>query len=95
MPEYVGKMQFYLAVLDDKMKLPEENPSIGIIICKSKDRTRVEYALKPSNAPIGMATYSYYDSLPEEMRSLLPSPDEIAAIVSELDGVVDEGSEKF
>ena len=88
-------MQFYLAVLDDKMKLPEENPSIGIIICKSKDRTRVEYALKPSTVPIGVATYSYYDSLPEEMRSLLPSPDEIAAIVSELDGVVDEGSEEI
>ena len=84
-PEYVGKMQFYLAVLDDTVKLPEENPSIGIIICKNKNRTRVEYALKPLSKPIGVATYSYYDSLPEEMRSLLPSPDEIATIVGDLE----------
>ena len=81
-PEYAGKMQFYLTTLDETMKLPEENPSIGIIICKSKNRTRVEYTLKSSNKPIGVATYSFYESLPEEMRSLLPSPDEIAAIIS-------------
>ena len=67
------------------MKLPEENNSIGIIICKSKNRTRVEYTLKAANKPIGVATYSYYDNMPEEMRSLLPSPEEIAAIVAELD----------
>ena len=78
-------MQFYLTALDETMKLTEENPSIGIIICKSKNRTRVEYTLKAANKPIGVATYSYYDNMPEEMRSLLPSPEEIAAIVAELD----------
>ncbi|MCL2142350.1 MAG: PDDEXK nuclease domain-containing protein [Methanimicrococcus sp.] len=83
-PEYAGKMQFYLSALDETMKLPEENPSIGIIICKSKNRTRVEYTLKTTNKPIGVATYSFYENLPEEMRSLLPSPDEIAAIVAEI-----------
>jgi len=72
------------------MKLPEENPSIGIIICKSKNRTRVEYTLKTTNKPIGVATYSYYDNLPEEMRSLLPSPEEIAAIISALGEEVEE-----
>jgi hypothetical protein len=75
-------MQFYLSALDDTVKLPDENPSSGIIICKSKHRTRVEYALKVANKPIGVATYSYYETLPEEMRSLLPSPDEIAALIS-------------
>ena len=85
-PEYAGKMQFYLTALDEIMKLPEENPSIGIIICKSKIRTRVEYTLKSSNKPIGVATYSYYETLPEEMRSLLPSPDEIAAIIRGMEG---------
>jgi len=84
-PEYAGKMQFYLSALDETIKLPEEKPSIGIIICKSKNRTRVEYTLKASNKPIGVATYSYYDSLPEEMRSLLPSPDEIATIIKVID----------
>jgi len=80
-PEYTGKMQYYLTALDETMKMPEENPSIGIIICKSKKRMRVEYALKESNKPIGVATYSFYESLPEDMRSLLPSPDEIAKII--------------
>jgi len=80
-PEFAGKMQFYLTALDETMRLPEENPSIGIIICKSKKRTRVEYTLKTANKPIGVATYSFYDNLPDEMRSLLPSPDEIAAII--------------
>jgi predicted nuclease of restriction endonuclease-like (RecB) superfamily len=86
MPEYVGKMQYILTALDETMRLPDENPSIGIIICKSKKRTRVEYTLKSSTKPIGVATYSYYDNLPEDMRSLLPSPDEIATIIAEIDG---------
>jgi len=85
-PEYAGKMQFYLTALDETVKLPDENPSIGIIICKSKHRTRVEYTLKMSNAPIGVATYSSQTSLPENMRALLPSPDEIAEIVRAFDG---------
>ena len=55
--EYAGKMQLYLTTLDEQVKLPDENPSIGIIICKSKDKTYVEYALKNINAPIGVATY--------------------------------------
>ena len=78
-------MQFYLTVLDETIKLPDENPSIGIIICKTKNRTRVEYTLKAANTPIGVATYSIHDSLPENLRSLLPSPDEIAKIVSGFD----------
>ncbi|OHE02131.1 MAG: hypothetical protein A3K14_10670, partial [Sulfurimonas sp. RIFCSPLOWO2_12_FULL_36_74] len=55
-PEYAGKMSFYLSVLNDTIKLADENPSIGIIICKEKKRTTVEYALKETNQPIGIAT---------------------------------------
>jgi len=84
-PEYVGKMQFYLTSLDETVKLPDENPSIGIIICKSKHRTRVEYTLRTSNAPIGVSTYSTQDSLPDNLRALLPSPDELARIVGAFD----------
>ncbi|MDR3259075.1 MAG: DUF1016 domain-containing protein [Fusobacteriaceae bacterium] len=87
-PEYAGKMQFYLSALDETMKLPDENPSIGIIICKSKNRTRVEYTLKTANKPIGVATYSYYDNMPDNMKSLLPSPDDIATIITEIDSEV-------
>ncbi len=75
--EYAGKMQLYLTALDEQIKLPDENPSIGIIICKSKDRTYVEYALKRSNVPIGVATYQLSSSLPENMKEMLPEPEEI------------------
>jgi len=76
-PEYVGKMQFYLNLLNDKVKLPDENPSIGIIICKSKKRTRVEYALRNANQPIGVSTYTMYHTLPDTWKDLLPSPEQI------------------
>ena len=75
--EYAGKMQLYLAALNEQVKLPDENPSIGIIICKSKDKTVVEYALKQSNAPIGVATYQLRNTLPEDMKAMLPEPEEI------------------
>ena len=71
--EYAGKMQLYLTALDEQVKLPDENPSI----CKSKDRTYVEYALKRSNVPIGVATYQLCSSLPENMKEMLPEPEEI------------------
>lgn len=76
--EYAGKMQLYLTALDEKVKLPEENSSIGIIICKSKDKIYVEYALKQTNAPIGVATYQLRNTLPDNMKTMLPEPEEIA-----------------
>lgn len=76
-PEYAGKMQFYLTALDEKLKLPDENPSIGIIICKSKDRTVVEYALRTAVKPMGVSTYSISTKLPNDFKNLLPSPEEI------------------
>ena len=77
-PEYKGKMEFYLNVLNDTVKLPHENPAIGIIICKSKSRMIVEYALKSSNMPIGVATYSLSSELPDAYKELLPTSEEIA-----------------
>ncbi len=78
LPEYKGKMEFYLSVINDTIKLPNENEAIGIIICKSKDRTIVEYSLKSSNLPIGVATYNTSTVLPKEYKDLLPSKMEIA-----------------
>ncbi|MCH9617588.1 MAG: putative nuclease YhcG [Chlamydiia bacterium] len=72
-PEYIGKMQFYLAVLDDKVRVSGENPSIGIILCKSKKRTVVEYALKDVNKPISVSSYHLVKELPQELRKELPS----------------------
>lgn len=76
-PEFAGKMSFYLSILNDIIKLPEENPSIGIIICKDKNRTTVEYALKDNNQPIGIATYKTTKSLPDDLKKYLPTVNEI------------------
>jgi len=76
-PEYAGKMNFYLSVLNDTVKLTDENASIGIIICKEKRRTTVEYALKDSTQPIGVTTYQLTESLPRNLKGLLPSSKEI------------------
>ena len=76
-PEYAGKMNFYLTALNETIKLPDENPSIGIIICKEKKRTTVEYALKDSYQPIGVATYKLTDNLPQNYKHLLPTAKEI------------------
>ncbi len=77
MPEYAGKMNFYLSLLNEKVKKAHENPSIGIIICKSKERTTVEFALKDVNKPIGVATYSLSQQLPIELRDFFPTAKEL------------------
>jgi predicted nuclease of restriction endonuclease-like (RecB) superfamily len=84
-PEYVGKMQFYLAVLDDLVRMDGENPSIGIILCKSKDKTIVEYALKDATKPIGVATYRTFSSLPQELKDQLPAPEQVAKLLEGLE----------
>jgi hypothetical protein len=76
-PEYAGKMQFYLSVLNDNVRLKDENPAIGIIICKEKNRTVVEYALKDVKKPIGIATYKLTSSLPSDLSKYLPSKEKM------------------
>lgn len=72
-PEYVGKVQFYLAALDDLVKHAHDNPSIGLILVKEANRIVAEYALRDSNKPIGVAGYRIVDQLPENLRDELPS----------------------
>ncbi|HEY5507152.1 MAG TPA: PDDEXK nuclease domain-containing protein, partial [Paludibacter sp.] len=81
-PEHKGKMEFYLSVLNDKVKLTHENEAVGIIICKNKNRTIVEYSLKTSTLPIGVATYCTSAKLPAVYKSLLPSAEEISAKIN-------------
>jgi len=76
-PEFAGKMSFYLSVLNDTVKLPDENPSIGIIICQEKNRTIVEYALKENTQPMGVATYKTSTTLPKDYVNYLPTTKEI------------------
>lgn len=71
-PEYKGKMEFYLTLLNEKVRMPNENDSIGIIICKEKNRTVVEYSLKTGNQPIGVASYNTSTQIPKDYQKLLP-----------------------
>jgi predicted nuclease of restriction endonuclease-like (RecB) superfamily len=71
--EFAGKMNFYLSALNKMVRKKHENPSIGIIICKSKNRTIVEFALQDVNKPIGVATYTFTESLPKNIQQFFPS----------------------
>lgn len=84
LPEYVGKMQFYLSVLNDKVRLENENPSIGIIMCKEKNRTIVEYALKDATKPIGVVSYRTTTELPAELQNELPTPEQIEKLLDHI-----------
>lgn len=81
LPEYVGKMQFYLAALDDLVRKPDEHASIGIILCKSRNKVVVEYALRESKRPIGVAGYHTVSELPRELESHFPSPDQLERLL--------------
>ncbi len=83
-PEFIGKMQFYLAALDEQVRQDDENPSIGIILCKEKKRTIVEYALRDARKPIGVATYAITKSLPKELQGQLPSLEAISRLLETL-----------
>jgi predicted nuclease of restriction endonuclease-like (RecB) superfamily len=72
-PEFAGKMQFYLSALNARVRLEGENPPIGIIICRNKNRTVVEYALSDVKKPIGVATYVLKEELPRKLAKYLPS----------------------
>jgi predicted nuclease of restriction endonuclease-like (RecB) superfamily len=83
-PESVGKMQFYLTALDRQVRQADENPSMGIILCKEKSRTIVEYALNDARKPIGVATYEMTRTLPTELKGRLPDPEQISALLEEI-----------
>jgi len=85
LPEHVGKMQFYLAALDSTIREKGENPSIGIILCKEKKRTIVEYALKVSNRPIAVANYRITQTLPKYLQNELPAPEQIRKLFNEVE----------
>ena len=76
-PEYAGKMNFYLNLLDDTVRMEDENPSIGIILCTEKNTLEVEYALKNISKPVGVAEYQLTQTLPQKLKGYLPSANEI------------------
>lgn len=72
-PEYAGKMNFYLAVVDEKLRHPDDAPSIGLILCRDKEQIVAEYALRNMAAPIGVSEYQTTETLPESLKSSLPA----------------------
>lgn len=76
-PEYAGKMNFYLSAVDDLLKQPNDNPSIGLILCRSKIGVIAEYALRDMTKPIGLAEYRLTESLPENLKTALPTIEEL------------------
>ena len=86
-PEYAGKMNFYCSAVDDYLKHQTDQPTIGLILCQTKDRILAEYALRDVHKPIGISEYELTRSLPDNLKSSLPSIEEIEA---ELSGGGDE-----
>jgi predicted nuclease of restriction endonuclease-like (RecB) superfamily len=76
-PEFAGKMDFYLNVLNEKERAPDDNPSIGIILCADKDDVVVEFSLKTKKNPIGVAEYQLTETLPRELKGKLPTAHEL------------------
>ena len=76
-PEYAGKMNFYLSAVDDLLKHPTDNPSIGLILCKTKNQIQAEYTLRDLSKPIGLSEYRLNEALPENLKSSLPSIEEL------------------
>jgi hypothetical protein len=78
-PEYAGKMNFYLSAVDDLLRHPADQPSIGVILCKSRNAVVAEYALRDTAKPIGIAEYLATMKLPPELKGSLPSVEELEA----------------
>jgi len=97
-PEYAGKLNFYLAAVDRQLKHPSDNPSIGMIICRTKNDLKVEYSLERSTMPMGVSEYevSILDALPKELEGTLPTAAEIEAKLIEhrVEDTLDKNSER-
>ena len=79
--EYVGKMNLYLSALDEMVKQPHENPSIGIILCKEKNNKIVEFAFRDTSKPMGVITYKTYNDLPEAYKNILPDTEMLKGLL--------------
>ena len=77
MPEYAGKLNYYLSAVDSQLRKPEDNPTIGILLCKKKNKIDVEYALRDINKPMGISEYVLTNAIPDNIKLQLPSVEEL------------------
>jgi len=87
-PEFAGKLNFYLSAVDDLLRHPTDGPTIGLLLCKGKNRVVAEYALRDMSKPIGVSDFQLTEALPENLRGNLPT---VAELEAEFDGPGDEG----
>ncbi len=90
-PEHLGQLGFYLTAVDRQVKSEQDNPTIGLLLCKSKNKVVAEYALGDKTQPMGIAEYKFLESLPVELQTGLPSIEQIERELAELS---DETSEE-
>ena len=81
-PEYVGKLNFYLSVVDDLVKQTEDKPTIGLLLCKTKNDTVVEYALRDVSKPMGVASFQLTHQIPDNLKDSLPTTEELQNVVN-------------
>ena len=84
-PEFVGKLDFYLQLIDEQLKQADDRPSIGILLVPYKDQLEVEYALRTASKPIGVSNYTLQKQLPKELRGKLPSAEDFKQILNDND----------
>lgn len=92
-PEFAGKMNFYLSAVDDLLRHPDDKPSIGMILCKTKNQIVAEYALRDTNKPIGISEYKITELLPEDLKGSLPTIEELEQELSTGTATENEASE--
>jgi hypothetical protein len=89
-PEYAGKMNFYCSVVDDQLRHSTDNPTIGLILCQTKDRILAEYALRGIQKPIGVSDYELTKALPDNLKTSLPSIEELESeLASDIENAKD------
>ena len=81
-PEFISKLNYYISAIDDLVKMPEDNPTQGLLLCRSKNNTKVEYALRGMTQPLGVAAYKTKELI-ENLKSSLPSIDDLEKTLNE------------
>jgi len=93
-PQHSGQMSFYVTAVDNILRTERDDPTIGIILCKSKDRTTVEYALQGSNQPIGVSSYQFQSKLPPALEKSLPTAEQLEIVLNTAIAQIEESPEE-
>ena len=84
MPEYAGKLNFYLSAVDSLLKRDDDQPTIGLLLCRDKNNIEVEFALRDMNKPMGVSEYTLVEALPDNLKGALPTVEEIESDLQQL-----------